>query len=225
MDSEKEPAPSAHRRSGRPARLTRDQIIDAAIALIAERGATHLSLRAVAARLGVSPMALYNHVASREDLERLIATRIGDERRARWAALGEGDWQDALLRSASFYQEIYRGVPALAQLPSLLDNSDWNFVGVERLLSGLAAEGVKEFDAIRVAHLAHLVYRGWIASVKPAPDGTTTIAPGAQDALDPAQFPSFTHASGTADTMDLSLVAAVDFLADLVKLLVRREAV
>lgn len=48
--------------------LTREDIVRAATRLAGERGADAVSMRGVARELGVSPMALYNHVADREDL-------------------------------------------------------------------------------------------------------------------------------------------------------------
>lgn len=49
--------------------LSRERVVDSALALVRARGLDALSIRAVAADLGVSPMAVYNHVADREGLE------------------------------------------------------------------------------------------------------------------------------------------------------------
>lgn len=48
--------------------LDRDQIVSAAIALADERGLSGASMRGVAEQLGVTPMALYKHVANHSDL-------------------------------------------------------------------------------------------------------------------------------------------------------------
>ena len=48
--------------------LSRDKVLVAAVTLLDEQGLAGLSLRALARRLGVAPMSLYNHVASKEDL-------------------------------------------------------------------------------------------------------------------------------------------------------------
>jgi predicted enzyme related to lactoylglutathione lyase/AcrR family transcriptional regulator len=55
-------------RRGRPTQLSRDAVLDAAERLAAERGADTLTMRAVAAELGVSPMALYRHVSDKDGL-------------------------------------------------------------------------------------------------------------------------------------------------------------
>ena len=56
---------------GRPAQGTgvdRDNILAAALALLDEGGGTGLTMRAVAARLGVTPMSLYRHVVDHTGL-------------------------------------------------------------------------------------------------------------------------------------------------------------
>ena len=62
----------------RRAIISRDAILDETAALADERGLDAVSMRAVAARLGVTPMALYHHVRDKDDLldglvERLLA--------------------------------------------------------------------------------------------------------------------------------------------------------
>jgi AcrR family transcriptional regulator len=60
---------SQRRRVGRPARISRQQIAEAAN----EVGLSGLTLRAVADRLGVSIASLYHHVDGKDDLLRLAA--------------------------------------------------------------------------------------------------------------------------------------------------------
>jgi AcrR family transcriptional regulator len=57
-------------RRARPKRvpLTRERVVTAAMALADEKGAAGVTMRAIAARLGVEAMSLYNHVAGREDI-------------------------------------------------------------------------------------------------------------------------------------------------------------
>jgi AcrR family transcriptional regulator len=62
----------------RQALISRKSILDATLALAEERGLETVSMRAVAARLDVTPMALYHHVRDKGDLldglvERLLA--------------------------------------------------------------------------------------------------------------------------------------------------------
>ncbi|MCD2516672.1 TetR family transcriptional regulator [Massilia sp. G4R7] len=68
-----------NRPRGRPARgqgLTAEAILDAALALLDEGGEAALSMRALATRLGVTPMSLYHHVADRAALLAALSERI-----------------------------------------------------------------------------------------------------------------------------------------------------
>ncbi len=64
---------------GRPAAgsgLILDDILTAGLALLDESGEQGLSMRALASRLGVTPMSLYNHVADRAGLLRALSDRV-----------------------------------------------------------------------------------------------------------------------------------------------------
>ncbi|WP_280347427.1 TetR/AcrR family transcriptional regulator [Pseudomonas sp. BN414] len=207
------------KRVGRPAKLTAEQIVDAAIAIIDDEGAEQLSLRAVAQRLSVTPMALYKHVGNREELELLIAGRLSATHRAAWEEKPPSDWRETIHRSATFYEDLFHEHPELARFPSLLTRADWNFIGVERLLSGLKQRGLDESDAIRVTYLAHLIYRGALADMNERRDGANASdVPG--HSPDKLEYPTFARATEAARNMDFSVVAAVDFLADLIELLI-----
>jgi len=61
------------------ARLDREQVVSAAIALADEAGLDAVSLRRVAERLGVTPMALSRHVARKDDLLDAMADHLYGE--------------------------------------------------------------------------------------------------------------------------------------------------
>ena len=56
--------------------LSPEAIIDAAEAVAREQGLPALSMRAVAARLGAAPMALYNHFATKDQLLDALLDRV-----------------------------------------------------------------------------------------------------------------------------------------------------
>ena len=58
----------ARRSPGQRAGLTKSRVLAAARELLAEQGLAALTMRAVASRLGVSPNALYSHVANKMEL-------------------------------------------------------------------------------------------------------------------------------------------------------------
>ena len=92
------PAPPEGNRPGPKASLSLDAIVDAATSLADEAGDGGVSLRALAARLGCTPMALYTYVADRRELLDLMYDRVhaampepaGDDWRARVGAWSEG---------------------------------------------------------------------------------------------------------------------------------------
>ncbi|RKH13547.1 TetR/AcrR family transcriptional regulator [Corallococcus sp. CA053C] len=66
--------PSAARK--RPPRLSRDLVVEAAVVLVREQGLRQLSMRTLAERLGVTPMAVYKHVEHRDALVLLSVEAI-----------------------------------------------------------------------------------------------------------------------------------------------------
>jgi AcrR family transcriptional regulator len=88
-------APGARPRLGRPPRISRELIAEAAH----ELGLDGLTLRAVAEHLGVSIAALYHHVSSKDDLMRLAAeysvarVPLPEDRGQHWA-VWLAEWAD-----------------------------------------------------------------------------------------------------------------------------------
>ena len=56
--------------------LTRERVVAGALTLIAQEGVEALTMRALSARLGVVPGALYRHVRSKEQLQDLIVDGV-----------------------------------------------------------------------------------------------------------------------------------------------------
>lgn len=75
--------------------LTRDAVLDAAVAIADAEGLAALSMRRLGGDLGVEAMSLYNHVAKKDDLLRGIVDRVWDEVDL---ARDEPDWRAALHR-------------------------------------------------------------------------------------------------------------------------------
>jgi AcrR family transcriptional regulator len=64
-------APSDDQDRRRP-QLTRERVVDEALAVIAHDGANALTMRRLAARLGVVPGAVYHHVRNKQQLQDLV---------------------------------------------------------------------------------------------------------------------------------------------------------
>lgn len=67
---------AVRQRPGPKPRFTHGDLVDAALAVIDAEGFTALSLRAVARELGVTSMAIYTYVTSRQELYRLVVDRL-----------------------------------------------------------------------------------------------------------------------------------------------------
>ncbi|MFI6519046.1 TetR/AcrR family transcriptional regulator [Spirillospora sp. NPDC050679] len=66
------PGASRPARRGRPARLTRERIVAAALQIVTRQGSGALSMRRVADALGSAPMSIYRHVRDKDELLLLV---------------------------------------------------------------------------------------------------------------------------------------------------------
>ena len=64
-----------------PKELTRARIVEAEFGLVDREGNDAITMRRLADALGVTPMALYNHVSSKRDLLRAVAEHVLGEAR------------------------------------------------------------------------------------------------------------------------------------------------
>lgn len=72
-------APLAEGDTNRRAALNRDEIIEAALALIRREGIAAVTMRRLADEIGVTPMALYHHIPSKKELLDEAVGRVGRE--------------------------------------------------------------------------------------------------------------------------------------------------
>jgi DNA-binding transcriptional regulator YhcF (GntR family) len=150
------------RRKGRRAgekevELTRDRLVRAGIAIADAEGLEALSMRAVAARLGVATMSPYHHVGSKEELILLMADAAYGE--ARYPERPVQGWRARLEVGARVLWRLYRRHPWLAQLgplarplplPNLLRHGDWVVAALSDL--GLPAKRVLDLEILLYSH-------------------------------------------------------------------------
>jgi AcrR family transcriptional regulator len=100
--------------------LSRDAVVDVALALIDDKGLEALSLAAVADRAGVAAPSLYKHVGSLAALRDLMALRVLREVTATFAEVVMGRSRDeavgALMRAYRAYVVTHPGRYALVPL-------------------------------------------------------------------------------------------------------------
>jgi AcrR family transcriptional regulator len=156
------PAPTGLRQ-GRPPKVSRRDVVDAAIALADEAGLEAVTIRGVAARLGVAPMTLYGHVSGADELVDVvvgasIAAAVQKQPRryadGRGALLGFAHGLRAMLREHPAVLEAYRRRPV--QDPTGLAVTD----GV---VSALVADQVDEGEAISVYATVYAYVIGFVS--------------------------------------------------------------
>lgn len=97
-----------------------DRIVRTAIDIADAEGLAALSMRGVAARLGVAPMSTYRYVPSKEDLVLHMAdAAFGEESPYPYRSDAAGDWRTRIELGARTLWGLYRKHPWLAQLSSL----------------------------------------------------------------------------------------------------------
>ena len=97
---------------GRPSRLTRQQILDAGLALLAAHGEKGLSMRKLADEIGVAPMTLYNHISNKEELINLLMEHILDDWQVPSSAIDE-NWQNITERILQSLRQHLLSHPAM----------------------------------------------------------------------------------------------------------------
>jgi AcrR family transcriptional regulator len=134
--------------------LTRDQVVAEALAIIAADGAGALSMRGLAARLGVVPGALYRHVRSKDQLRDLAVD----------GALAEVDtqadrdlaWPERVTVLAGRLRAVLEDHPGVAALLKARDPLGPHSLGLaEAFLSALQQAGLPARDT---AHAFSLIY-------------------------------------------------------------------
>ncbi|RJU02313.1 TetR family transcriptional regulator [Arthrobacter frigidicola] len=115
------PSPIARRRPGRPAGTVLDMasITRAALAVITSKGYDGLTMAALAGTLGVAQSALYNHVASKQDVLLLVEDHLIS--RVDVSRFGSDTWEEAVGTWAWSYRNVFANhtplIPVIAVLP------------------------------------------------------------------------------------------------------------
>ncbi|MFD8339066.1 TetR/AcrR family transcriptional regulator [Streptomyces solisilvae] len=155
----------------------REEILDAALALADEAGLDAVSMRALADRLGVTPMALYRHVDSKADLldglvDRLLVAFVPVNTDA-----AQGDWADRLAGLARTFRRTVQSHPWAAQLlfsrPAVTPDA---VRAVDVLYSALIEAGVPGREVPRLERMISTFVIGFAVS-----EASGRFAPGAVD--------------------------------------------
>jgi AcrR family transcriptional regulator len=88
--------------------LSRERVVTAAMALADEKGEAGVTMRAIAAQLGVEAMSLYNHVAGREDILGGMVDAVFGEIDL---PASDTDWKQAMRDRAASSRTVLRRHP------------------------------------------------------------------------------------------------------------------
>lgn len=146
------PTPETPRRP-----LSRQRIVEAAIAFIDTHGLPGLTMRRLGTELGVEAMALYRYVPGKEDLLDAVVDELIEGMRRDVDVLDapRDGWQDFLIRLAHGVRRVALEHPlAFPLVASRPPEAPWlrpplrSLAWVEVFLSGLIAEGFTEEAAV-----------------------------------------------------------------------------
>ncbi|MFF3766436.1 TetR/AcrR family transcriptional regulator C-terminal domain-containing protein [Streptomyces sp. NPDC001922] len=216
---------TAARGRGRPPKVLLDAptIVDAALALCDEHGAEALTVRKLAARLGVDPSALYRHVADKDELHLLLADRLFAEVLESFEPT-PGDWRATLSDLAVGSRETALRHPAAAVVATYrTTRRPAEMRIVEHILTAFAEAGCDPEQSA----LLHRVYGDFTLAWSGMDAAFATLDPAAQEgdeaawtrdyvAVDPSRHPAIARTSAhmAAMTGERVFRAALEVLLD-----------
>jgi AcrR family transcriptional regulator len=157
---------------GRRGPLSREIIVDAALAVARRDGVGGLSIRKLAAELRVTPMAVYHHLHSKEDILVGVIERVVDEAAATAHGVPCSRWQDWLRATCrAMYRALVEQPAVIPLLGSSLRIGPGALGVLDDMLTVLCTAGIDRATAMSGAH-ALISYTlgaaGLQATVRPA---------------------------------------------------------
>jgi AcrR family transcriptional regulator len=153
--------------------LSREHVINEALVLLDRDGASQFSLRRLADHLGVTPMALYNHVSSKRELLQAIADTVVSD--VEYGPV-RGDWEKVV---AECFRTLRTACLAHPGAISVIESADVLpaavFRPMEITLTALERAGFTAEDALRaysvlmtftVGQVSYQI-KGWARGVDP----------------------------------------------------------
>jgi AcrR family transcriptional regulator len=208
------------RRPGRPARLSRDAVVLAALEIIDRDGIDALTMRRVARELDSSPMAIYRHVRDKDQLLVLMLDRL-----AAMVAVPRFD-PDPRTR---LYQACRAMRDGLARYPWVVDVlAQGDLIApsilwvIEAIVAGFIACGLSEEQAVQGYRevwqftVGELIIRRGLD--RTAGLGRPPFVLGVLSGVDPCEFPALAavrdkwRPSRAADSYDVGISALIDGL-------------
>ncbi|MFR9772051.1 MULTISPECIES: TetR/AcrR family transcriptional regulator [Nocardia] len=211
---------SQPQRTGRPARISRAEILAAANSVIDAEGVAKLTMRRLATELGCTPMALYHHVRDKEDLLRLLLNEYADQ--VAWPDLPE-EPRERVRVAARAMHDVLAARPWIVEILTADDLLGVSALWVsESIVDGFVAGGLpldRAAQAYRVIWhytAGDLIVRA--RSARRAAEDRPTFRAQVFADLDADSFPRLAALGSdylslaAQDTYDLGLAALIDGL-------------
>jgi TetR/AcrR family transcriptional regulator, tetracycline repressor protein len=157
-------------RAGQEA-LTREGILGAALRIVDEEGMEALSMRRLAADLGVNPMSIYHHLPGKEAVVSGLVGVVFS--RMRVPSSGGMPWQERVRAYAHAYRDVVRSHPNLA-LQIVSDAaavSEAVLSGAEPLYGALEEAGLSPAMVVRAADSLVDFVHGFVLGEASNPSG------------------------------------------------------
>ncbi len=163
---------TTRRRRERPAQLalTRQGIIDVALAILRDQGLNKVTMRRIAAALDTGAASLYVYVRSTEDLHaQLLDALLGS---ISAAVPADEPWQDRLKALLTNYTRLLFDYPEIARMAMSTHPSGPNYLAlVEAILALLSEGGVPDHQAALAVDLL-LLYATAVAAEHSTPESS-----------------------------------------------------
>jgi AcrR family transcriptional regulator len=152
---------------------TREAVVNAALAVADQDGLDHLTIRAVADRVGAPPMSLYTHFSNKNELLDLMLAEIATRM---YLCEWHPTWQAELIAMGRRVHRLFTEHPAWIQL---LTRPTWiaEMPVREHLLELMAEDGIRAADGLLVLSSAVLTVLGLVLveHTLTGPDGECVV--------------------------------------------------
>ena len=203
----------------------RHKILQAALDIADERGVTAVSMRAVAQRVGVSAMALYPHIASKEALlDGVVDVLLAEQLPTLDPLPADADWWTRLVAAAQGMRKLAARHPSAFSLllarPSVTPDA---VRATDMVYRAILDAGIPDTHVARVERLVSTFVLGFAASEVNGRFSKGTLNPRARRAqLAPSEIPAHYR---LAEHLDQPIDWDAEFDADLQDLRILIETI
>ncbi len=189
-------------------RLSRERVLQGAMAVADAGGLSSLTIRSLAAELGVKPMSVYHHVANKEEILDGIVDLVFSE--IELPVVGGGWRQEMRRRAASARQALRRHPWAIALLQSRTNPGAATLTHHDAVIGTLRAAGFSiELTAHAYALIDAYVYGFALSEASLPINGPETVTEVAEKMT--AQYPAADYPNLTEFSVEHIMKPGYDF--------------